>query len=145
MQNDELNKIFHWSNWFLKKTENVVSYTDYTDKSLIVSKCSKSNTQKPGGKNNQHELLCKFAVQVWRHLLKHLFGIMSSKSKLIHECWWTEKCLETDAKNNNNLKVVSKCPGYFLLPWKPRRTVFQVERMKAFKVCMVPPTSSVFI
>lgn len=54
---------------------------------------------KIGGKNNQHELLCKFAVQVRRHLLKHLFGIMSSKSKLLRECWWTDKCLETNQHN----------------------------------------------
>lgn len=37
-------------------------------------------------------------------------------------------------------KLISECPGYFLLPWKPRGTVFQVEGIKALKVRIVPLT-----
>lgn len=41
-------------------------------------------------------------------------------------------------------KLISECPGYFLLPWKPRGTVFQVEGIKALKVHVVPLAISGF-
>lgn len=46
----------------------------------------------------------------------------------------------TSALKQMLTKLISECPGYFLLPWKPRRTVFQVEGIKALKVRVVPLT-----